>query len=89
MKYPYPTRVRMASRRLSLFDFFVRSSNKAYGTSRGLRRFFKSFEYNAKEMILHNFMEKDKGFHFPVLTIILNRFVNALQGNGQIQCHIK
>lgn len=32
----------MASLKLSLFDFLVRSSNNAYGTRRGLRLLFKS-----------------------------------------------
>ena len=42
MSYPYPTIVLMASLRLSLFDFLVRSSSKAYGTRRGLRLLFTS-----------------------------------------------
>lgn len=46
ISYPYPTMVLMASLRLSLLDFLVRSSSKAYGTKRGLRLLFKSWHNN-------------------------------------------
>lgn len=49
---PYPISVRMASRRLSRFDFLVRSSSNAYGTRRGFLLLFTSCRDRERDTVI-------------------------------------